>query len=296
MDHAAHSVSYLLKGLFAWLVFSLCAACGSGGQPPTGGGGGGGGGGTPSDPPVTIGTWYRPTVTTSWQWQLSGTVNTGYDVALYDVDLFDSPDQLISDLHTASRKVICYFSAGSYEEWRPDAGQYLPADLGNNLSGWAGERWVDIRSANVRTILLARLDLAQQRGCDGVEPDNMDGYTNNSGFALTAQDQLDFNAFLANAAHERGLAVGLKNDLDQIEALVDYFDFSVNEQCNQYNECDRLTAFVSAGKPVFNAEYANTYVNDSAARQALCDDARTRNFRTLVLPVALDDAYRLSCD
>lgn len=39
----------------------------------------------------------------------------------------------------------------------------------------------------------ARLDLAVQKGCDGVEPDNVDGYQNNSGFPLTAQDQLAYN-------------------------------------------------------------------------------------------------------
>ncbi|CAM5461747.1 Glycoside-hydrolase family GH114 TIM-barrel domain-containing protein OS=Streptomyces albaduncus OX=68172 GN=FHS32_003323 PE=4 SV=1 [Streptomyces griseoloalbus] len=35
------------------------------------------------------------------------------------------------------------------------------------------------------------------------------------------------------------MAVGLKNDLDQIRGLVGDFDFAVNEQCAQYGECDR---------------------------------------------------------
>ncbi len=58
--------------------------------------------------------------------------------------------------------------------------------------------------------MLRRLDLAVTKGCDGVEPDNMDGYANDSGFPLTAEDQLTFNRFIANEAHRRGLAVGLK--------------------------------------------------------------------------------------
>ncbi len=67
----------------------------------------------------------------------------------------------------------------------------------------------------------SRLDLCQQRGFDTVDPDNMDGYTNATGFPLTAADQLAYNASIANAAHARGLTVALKNDLDQIPQLVE---------------------------------------------------------------------------
>ena len=42
-------------------------------------------------------------------------------------------------------------------------------------------------------------------------------------FSLTAADQLDYNRFLAEQAHQRGLAIGLKNDLDQVASLVDLF-------------------------------------------------------------------------
>jgi hypothetical protein len=153
-----------------------------------------------------------------------------------------------------------------------------------------------VRSANVRRIMLARLDLAVSRGFDGVEPDNVDGYTNDPGFPLTAADQLDFNRFIADAAHERGLAVGLKNDLDQIPDLVACFDFAVNEQCHEYDECGALQPFVDAGKPVFNAEYADAFVNDAVRRSQMCADFRGRGLHTLVLPVDLDDAFRISCD
>ena len=37
-------------------------------------------------------------------------------------------------------------------------------------------------------------------GCDGVEPDNVDGYVNDTGFDLTAGDQLDFNRFARGEA------------------------------------------------------------------------------------------------
>jgi Glycoside-hydrolase family GH114 len=100
-----------------------------------------------------------------------------------------------------------------------------------------------------------RLDLARTKNCDGVEPDNVDGYTNDSGFPLTGADQLAYNRFLATEAHARDLSIGLKNDLDQVTELVDHFDWALNEQCVQYDECSLLSPFVAANKAVFGVEY-----------------------------------------
>ncbi|MBI5138091.1 MAG: endo alpha-1,4 polygalactosaminidase [Nitrospirae bacterium] len=273
-------------------------------QPPTpapasgagNGSGNGSGGGSEPGPTPAPAAWYVPPATATWQWQLSGTVNTTYPVNVYDIDLFDSPTGLIANVQAGGRRVVCYFSAGSYENWRPDAGAFPPADLGNALGGWPGERWLDIRSADVRRLMAARLNLALQKGCDAVEPDNVDGYTQDTGFPLSGADQLAYNRFLAAEAHARGLGIALKNDLDQVAALVDAFDFAVNEQCHQYNECDLLRPFTDAGKAVFNAEYNSVYVNDAARRAQLCAGSIAAGLRTLILPVNLNDAFRHSCD
>ncbi len=255
----------------------------------------------PNVPPVTQGDWYRPGVATTWQWQLQpeggeGDINTTYDVDVYDIDLFDVDASVISQLQGDGRYVVCYFSAGTYESFRDDASEFQSDDLGSQLEDHPTERWLDVRSENVHRIMLERLDLAAEKGCDGVEPDNVDGYTNNPGFDFTPTDQLAYNRFVANAAHERGLAVALKNDLDQVPQLVDYYDFSVNEECHEFDECDALQPFIDAGKPVFNAEYADEFVNSGSVRQAMCDDARAQNVRTLVLPLDLDDSFRFTCD
>jgi hypothetical protein len=280
------------RSLFLLLILLL--ACASGGG--DGAGGGDNGGDPPEDAPASTEEWYQPAAGTTWQWQLSGSLNSSYDVAIYDLDLFDTSADQIRDLHTQGRKVICYFSAGSYEAWRTDADQFSEADLGRELDGWPDERWLDIRSADVAAVMTQRLDLAVQKGCDGVEPDNVDGYANDSGFDLGPGDQLAYNRLLASEAHARGLAIGLKNDLDQIVDLVDDFDFAVNEQCFQYDECDLLTPFVDQDKAVLQAEYRQNYVDDAAAREILCQDARRRQFSTLILPLDLDDAFRYSCD
>jgi len=239
--------------------------------------------------------WYKPSVDTTWQWQLSGVINMAYDVALYDIDLFDVQVAEIEALHRSSRKVICYFSAGSFEDWREDANQFSEVVKGNNLDEWPGEKWLDIRDPSVLNIMKARMSLAREKGCDGVEPDNMDGYINDPGFPLTFNDQLQYNQALAAAAHELGLAIGLKNDLDQVELLQPYFDFAVNEQCFEYEECEMLLPFIEANKPVFNAEYLAVYQQDEQARNALCQQAQDLGLQTLVLPLELDDTFRFAC-
>ena len=200
--------------------------------------------------------WVPPPETT-WQWQISGTVDTSLDVEMYDIDLFDTPQQTIDDLHAAGKIVICYFSAGSYEDWREDATSFASSLLGNPLGDWDGEWWLDIRqiSGGIGPVMQNRMDLAVAKNCDGVEPDNIDAYQNNNGLGLTSDDQLAYNKWLANQAHARGLSIGLKNDLDQVVDLVDDFDWALNEQCWEYDECDLLLPFISAGKAVFGVEY-----------------------------------------
>jgi hypothetical protein len=90
--------------------------------------------------------------------------------------------------------------------------------------------------------------------------------------------------------------VALKNDVDQVTTLAASFDFAVNEQCNEYSECDAYSAFTGANKPVFNAEYKAKWHTSASARATMCTKARAQNLRTLVLPLALDDSYRYSCD
>jgi hypothetical protein len=232
---------------------------------------------------------WRPTLNTSWQWQLSGLpIDQSVDVKMYDIDLFENEASVVASLHAQGRKVVCYLNAGAWEDWRPDADQFPESVKGNDLPGWPGEKWLDIRQTSVLTPLIeARLDLCKTKGFDAVEPDNIDGYTNNSGFPLNYQDQLSYNQFLANAAHTRGLSIALKNDLDQVADLLPSFDWALNEQCFQYDECDLLSPFISAGKAVFNVEY-------KLATSQFCPQANVMNFNSLKKHLNLD-AYRAAC-
>jgi hypothetical protein len=199
---------------------------------------------------------WRPAPGTTWQWQLSGTVDTSVDAQVYDIDLFDTPPETIEALHASGRQVICSFSAGSYEVRRPDSESFPRRVIGASLDPpYASERWLDIRSRAVRPIMEARLELAERKQCDGVEPDNVDGYEHKTGFKLKSRDQRAYNRYIADAAHARGLAVGLKNNARQAAALEPSFDFAIVEQCFAVDECSKYVPFIDRGKAVLQVEY-----------------------------------------
>lgn len=143
------------------------------------------------------------------------------------------------------------------------------------MDGWDGERWLDIAHfERFAHIMRARMDRAVTKGCDAIEPDNIGGYQNKTGFAISAQDQIRYNKWLAREAHARSLAIALKNDVDQISQLVHDFDFAINEECFAYDECDKLTPFIRAGKAVLHVEYEES-------RKHFCKKTRALGFASV---------------
>jgi hypothetical protein len=94
------------------------------------------------------------------------------DAQVWDIDLFDAPISTISGLKAQGKVVVCYFSAGTYEDWRSDANLFQQQDLGKSLGMWPGEYWLDTRSTGVRSIMAKRIQLAVSKGCDAIDPDN----------------------------------------------------------------------------------------------------------------------------
>jgi hypothetical protein len=269
---------------------------------PDPGNGNGNGNGNDND-----GNWWKPSPADAltWQWQLQGSIDHSFDVDVYDIDLFDTSAEEISQLQDEGRIVICYFSAGTYEGWREDWQQHFSFITNDSYNGnkppFAGkmddwdERWLDIRRIDLLgPIMKARLDLAKEKGCDAVEPDNMDAWTpDNAGAvnlspALTGEDQIRYNKWLADEAHARGLSIGLKNDVDQLEELVDSYDWALNEQCFQYNECEGYSVFTQANKAVFGVEYQGNV-------STICDKADQLSLFWMKKKLSLN-AWRQGCE
>jgi len=242
--------------------------------------------------PPTVAPLWQPAPGLTWQWHLSNPpVDLSVDAQVYDIDLFDNDASVIQALHARGRKVICYISVGSREDWRPDADQFPPQVLGKDYEGWPGEKWLDVRRIDLLApIMRLRLDQCAAKGFDGVEPDNIEIYDNDTGFPLTYGDQLAYALWLANEAHARGLAIGLKNASDTVADALPHYDFAVAEDCFVQGWCADLLPFITAGKPVFAAEYTDTGVDFPAA----CTWGREHQFSFIQKDRDLT-AFRITC-
>jgi hypothetical protein len=128
---------------------------------------------------------WQPKVGQTWQIVINqpfsvGTGKLNPDVDIYDIDLFENTKQgrdnsTIVALHKLGKRVICYINSGAWQPGHPDNDRFQQSDLGAVMEGWEEEKWLDIRSQNVRNIMADRIALAAQLGCDAVDPDNTDG-------------------------------------------------------------------------------------------------------------------------
>jgi hypothetical protein len=208
----------------------------------------------PAASPAAI--WHPAPTTAPWQWQLQGKIDTGVAAGVYDVDGFETSKATVRALHRRGRKAVCYLDVGSWESYRPDAGRFPRAVIGNVYEGFPEENWLDIRRFHsFAPVLERRIAMCARKGFDAVEPDNIAGWENKTGFAISAADQLRFNRWIARRVHARGMAVALKNDGRQTRQLLGNFDFAIVEECFQYEECRLYRPFVEAGKAVFETEY-----------------------------------------
>ncbi|KAJ3027559.1 UNVERIFIED_CONTAM: hypothetical protein HDU68_003595 [Siphonaria sp. JEL0065] len=222
-------------------------------------------------------SYWQPQIGTSWQWQLDGDLDTSVKVVAFDIDASDaqgdiSGSTMVSSIKSghSERKVICYVNVGSLEMdgSRSDQKSFQPSDLGAPYPGWPNERFLNIRSQNVRTLMQSRFQQMQKNGCDAIEPDNMAlDYTKlPTGFSpqLTDADSADYITWFTSAIHSLNMSVGSKNGGKLYTThpdLISKFDFAVVEECAANSNCNLYSPFITSGKPVFAADYTNAGKN-----------------------------------
>jgi hypothetical protein len=246
--------------------------------------------------------------------QLLGQVTKlDYNVQVYDIDLLDNLNTgVIKKLH-ANKKVICYFSAGSYEKWRTDSKEFGltgkdDVNIGKPLIGWDGEWWFQTSSTKVRDLMKSRIKKAAVAACDAIDPDNIDGYdtegepANKSGFNLSRDAATDYIKFLAAEAHAQGMAMGLKNGIDLIPQVLNDVQFQVSEECSQFfagdnlgSECLYSKPIIKANKPVFHVEYptGDTLSDTIPATEKTkdCKDPNAASFSTIFKGLDLAEKF-----
>lgn len=248
--------------------------------------------------PVACPDCYVPAPATSFQVQLQGDkIDTTVEADLFAVDWQVSP-QVVADLKARGRRVFCYISVGSWEDYRPDKRRFPARVLGDEYGGYPDERWLDIRRVGVlEPIMTARMARCQRMGVDGVWFDNVDGFSepDGTGFRISSDQQLTYNATLANDAHQMGLSAAFNNDPKQAAQMVAYFDWVLYElgrddvrSCFYNSSCQRLQPFHDAGKATFILEYKRSRM------AAFCGMAVSRGFNGIVKKLDLT-AFRAPC-
>ncbi|BEI86652.1 hypothetical protein CcaverHIS002_0609390 [Cutaneotrichosporon cavernicola] len=233
------------------------------------------------------GAVWQPAVGTTWQIVLSEQVSITNgkptpDVDVYDIDLFDVQPSTIASPACRGQK--------SYEDWRPDAKDWDKSDLGSDLQGWKGEKWVKTGSAKVRSIMAQRIQMAADKGCDAVDPDNVDAYDNANGLGLTQADAADYVKFLARESAKHNMGCGLKNAAAIVPQVSTDVQFSVVEECAQYGECASYRGIIDKNKPVFSIEYpsgAGTQMSSNSL-SAVCNAGGSAGFSMVMKKMNLD--------
>ncbi len=201
-----------------------------------------------------------------WDWQLGEPLNLSRDVQVLDVEPDAISPAQVAQMNARGVQMICYVSVGTIENYRDDVGDFPASVVGRTYGDWPDEKFLDVRQLDVLLPLMqARFQRCKDMGFDAIEPDNMDVYDNESGFALTRADGVRYIRALAELAHGMGLRIGQKNVPELTGDLVASLDFVITEDCFNDGWCDAVLPYARAGKDVLAAEYTDTGVDWGAA-------------------------------
>lgn len=144
------------------------------------------------------------------------------------------PTRRLETYRSIIRRSYVTFLLGVMNTRGPDKADFKKRDLDKPIDGWEGDRRLNVRWQNARNIMKTRLDLAMEKNCDGVEPDNVDGYGNENELKFTEDYAIDYMKFLTTEAHNRNQSIGLKNAGGIVDNVVELVDWSIQEQYIRY--------------------------------------------------------------
>jgi hypothetical protein len=225
----------------------------------------------------TAETPYVPPVDVRWNARLDGAVDIDEPAQLFYLDVQWQPASDLAALRAAGRHYLCYLSAGTYEEFRADKDEFPEAVIGNALADFPNERWLDVRAAAVREIMVRRIQNLAAKGCAGVPPSSLAVHAADTGFALSQTDALDYARWLAERIHAVGMSAGLAGSPELTSELWPTFDFGLAVGCLERSQCREFEVFSNAGKPVLHIEFG-----DASSAQAVCNAAKVLGFSPLV--------------
>ncbi len=223
-----------------------------------------------------------------FQWVLSEPlVETNANVV--DIDAFDSSKEEVQRLKKQGKIVIAYVSVGSWEDWRPDADKFPKEVIGREYPGWDGERFLNIKRLDLLgPIIEARLDMIKEKGFDGIEPDNIDLHTWNTGFNITKEDVVRYYEWLSREAHKRGLSIAQKNAPDLSLELVNYSEWILLESGFDTEEYREALVYLERNKRFVDVEYTDE-TTLSEFHGTICPKAKSLGIHVILKNRDLDN-------
>ncbi|MBC7450818.1 MAG: endo alpha-1,4 polygalactosaminidase [Cytophagales bacterium] len=207
------------------------------------------------------GNYYKARIGDRFEWRLDSIELNEvdqYNCNIIDIDAFSATKELVDAFHARGIKVIAYISVGTIENYRPDYALLPYEVIGNVYPAWPDERFLNIREIEkLKPFIQSRFDMIKQKGFDGIEPDNIDGYGESNGFDLTLEDTRAFCEWIIEEAHSRNLSIGQKNTEELVPFLYRKFDWALTEDVFNQNNQDDYSFYISSAKPVFSAEYTD---------------------------------------
>lgn len=238
----------------------------------------------------TAGMW-QPPANVEFQWEIDHPLSTtsasdmatgqtayngdtapGTNPTVYDIDGILNTASTVSQLHALGDHAVAYIEVGTAGNYytAADEGQSTTwfaqlqanGDFAGKLAGYP-EDLLNINSPSTVAIVEQMIALDHARGFDAFEPDLDETWGNNEGktsVTITEQNEVTYLTTLSNYAASLGMGMLAKNPDDTgsqafVNALVPLTVMDLSEQCSQYSSCNLLTPFLSAGKPVVDAEY-----------------------------------------
>eukprot|EP00834_Sanchytrium_tribonematis_P001924 NODE_51_length_31136_cov_0.357670.p12 type:complete len:290 gc:universal NODE_51_length_31136_cov_0.357670:18418-17549(-) len=213
--------------------------------------------------------WFKPDTGASYYHQETGDIKMDEDVSIYSIPLFSG--ELIKQLQSKGKKVLCQYSVGVWRQGQPALDKkYMGNEIQSNVFA------LNVKEDAVKNYVSQFIQKAEDFGCDGFEPLDMNVYSRDNGLDITLDDQFSYSKWLADQAHSKGLFIGMYNAVLQL-AAIDSFDYAVAINCFMTNNCVNYSQVISKAKPVFDME--TTLKTD-----AFCEKANSLNFYAITKP------------
>lgn len=239
--------------------------------------------------------WWQPTSATTFDWYLDDLQDgDSFNAEVVDVDAFTTSAAQVAQLHAQGKKVIAYISVGTIEDDRPDVSLLPKAVIGKKYPEWPHEKWLDIRQLDkLKPWLNSRFNMILSKGFDAVEPDNLDSYDNETGFAITIEDTKKYCDLLISLAHTNGLGIGQKNVPDLTIVYSAKFDWVLTEDAFKQGWQEQLKPYSVLNKPVFAVEYTDE-TSQSTFASTVCAQAKMLGYFAILKKRELDK-WKFNC-